>query len=149
MMNYEQMELDLRLQPERDLDENIGVLMSFAHQQLMSEIPDGTVKNRHEGYGILAEKFVAVGAAMKAIQDGMKSYLRILPIDDYKAVDAVSSIDNSLTDLVTATVKMAAEAKRISDDLFRHASETKTPLEDYMDSQGDGFEETEDTTEEE
>ena len=48
MMNYEQMELDLRLQPERDLDENIGVLMSFAHQQLMSEIPDGTVKNRHE-----------------------------------------------------------------------------------------------------
>ena len=78
----------------------------------------------------------------------MKSYLRILPIDDYKAVDAVSSIDNSLTDLVTATVKMAAEAKRINDDLFRHASETKTPLEDYMDSQGDGFEETEDTTEE-
>ena len=148
-MNYEQMELDLRLQPERDLDENIGVLMSFAHQQLMSEIPDKKEKNRHEGYGILAEKFVAVGAAIKAIQDGIKSYLRILPIDDYKAVDAVSSIDNSLTDLVTATVKMAAEAKRINDDLFRHASETKTPLEDYMDSQGDGFEETEDTTEEE
>jgi hypothetical protein len=150
-MSYEQMEMDLRLQPERDLDENIGVLMSFAHQQLMSEMPDGAVKNRHEGYGILAEKFVAVGAAMKAIQDGMKSYLRILPVDDYKAVDAVSSIDNSLTDLVTATVKMAAEAKRINDDLFRHASETKTPLEDYMDSQGDGFEEAEDeeSTEEE
>lgn len=144
-MDYEQMELDLRLQPERDLDENIGILLSFAHHQLMSEC-GAAVKNRHEGYGILAEKFVSITKSMKDVKNGMNALLCVLPVDDYKAVDSVISIDGSLTELVKAVVQMSAEAKRISDDLFKSAAMDRTPLEEYMEEQ-DGFEEAPDQEE--
>lgn len=45
------------------------------------------------------------------------------------------------------TVRMAAQAKRISDELYQIASEYKTPLEEYMDGENtDGFEKVETIT---
>ena len=141
---YEQMEMDLRLQEERDLDENIGIVIEFAHKQLLTQIGESKVKNRHEGYGILADKFASLNATLKSVKDGMVAMLRILPTDDHKAIDAVASVDNSLTDLVVAAVSMAAEAKRINDDLYNGL--IGTPIEEYISSlenASDGFEEAE------
>lgn len=117
-MKYEQTELDLRLDWERDMDENIEVLVSFAYRVLMNAQEGNVVKNRHEGYGLLAEQYVNVNAALKGLKDDMAAYLKILPVDDFKAVDAVASIDGSLHKLIVAAVRMAAQAKRISDELY-------------------------------
>lgn len=138
---YGQMEMDLRLRPEIELEENIGIVIEFAHSQLEEEKIGNSVKNRHEGYGLLAERFANLSNSLKNVKDGMTAMLRILPVDDHKAIDAVASIDNSLTDLVVAAVSMAAEAKRINDDLYKNLSDYKTPLEMYSEGLGDGFEE--------
>mgnify|MGYP007070252922 CR=1 FL=1 len=140
-MKYEQQELDLRLDWERDMDENIEVLVSFAHRVLMDAQEGNIVKNRHEGYGLLAEQYVNVTTTMKSLKDDMAAYLKILPVDDFKAVDAVASIDGSLHKLIVASVNMAAQAKRISDELYQMTASIKTPMEEYMESQNDGFEE--------
>ena len=120
-MKYEQQELDLRLDWERDMDENIEVLVLFAHGVLMKTQEGNIVKNRHEGYGLLAEQYVNVGAALKSLKDDMAAYLKIL---------------------IVAAVRMAAQAKRISDELYQMTASIKTPMEEYMESQeNDGFEE--------
>ena len=137
---YEQMELDLRLDSERTMDENIETLVSFAHSVLMENSAGDDVKSRHEGYGLLSEQYVNVGTAVKGVKDDMATYLQILPIDDFKAVDAVAAINGSLHRLIVAAVSMAAQAKRVSDELFQKTSQYKTPLEEYADSVSDGFE---------
>lgn len=147
-MKYEQQELDLRLDWERDMDENIEVLVSFAHRVLMDAQEGNIVKNRHEGYGLLAEQYVNVTTTMKSLKDDMAAYLKILPVDDFKAVDAVASIDGSLHKLIVASVNMAAQAKRISDELYQMTASIKTPMEEYMESQNDGFEEVGENKEE-
>lgn len=149
-MKYEQTELDLRLDWERDMDENIEILVSFAHRVLMEAQAGNLVKNRHEGYGLLAEQYVNVNTALKSLKDDMAAYLKILPIDDFKAVDAVASIDGSLHKLIVAATNMAAQAKRISDELYTMTQSYKSPLEEYADGQeADGFETVEAESEEE
>lgn len=143
MSRFVQEELDLRLEPERELDENIGVIVEFAFRQAM-ESAASDVKNRHEGYGLLAEQFVNVNAALKMVKDSMTMLLKVLPVDDFKAMDAAGAIENSLTDLVKASLWMTAEAKRVSEDLYYKAGMVKTPLEEYQEAQEadtDGFEE--------
>ena len=144
MSEYYQEELDLRLEPERELDENIGVMVEYAFRQLMDASGGSEVKNRHEGYGLLAERFVSVNAALKTVKDAMGALLRILPVDDFKAMDSAVVIENAATDLVKCGLQMVAEAKRVSEDLYHKAGLVKTPLEEMeeaMDS--DGFEEVE------
>lgn len=146
-MTYEQQEMDLRLDWERDLDDNVETVITFVYKILMDKNGDNTVKNRREGYGLLAEQYVGVTTALKDLKDDMGDFLKVLGIDDFKAVDAVSSIDRSLHKLIVTTVRMAAQAKRISDELYQIASEYKTPLEEYMDGENtDGFEKVETIT---
>ena len=59
-----------------------------------------------------------------------------------EAVDKVASLTNSLYDLIQSAVLMAAEARRVSDDLYRESwnEPEKTPLEQYAE-ENDGFEE--------
>lgn len=53
MSNYEQMELNITLDGERELKENVMLSVEFAYDQLKSyELPN--VANRYEGYGIAA-----------------------------------------------------------------------------------------------
>lgn len=145
---YEQQELDLRLDSERDLDENIEVVVTFAHKILMDQQAGNLVKNRHEGYGLLSEQYVNVVTAMKSIKDDMAAYLKILPIDDFKAVDAVAALDGSLHKLIVAATNMAAQAKRISDELYTMTQQYRTPMEEYVDN-SDGFETVEAESEDE
>lgn len=145
---YKQQELDLRLDSERDLDENIEVVVTFAHGILMDQQAGNLVKNRHEGYGLLSEQYVNVVTAMKSIKDDMAAYLKILPIDDFKAVDAVAALDGSLHKLIVAATNMAAQAKRISDELYTMTQQYRTPMEEYVDN-SDGFETVEAESEDE
>ena len=71
----------------------------------------------------------------------MTTFLKIMPLGDSRAIDAVASIENSLADVAKQAVRMAAEAHRINDDLYHNAPET-TPLEEYI-AENDGFEEVE------
>lgn len=128
-----QYQLDCRLSGERNLEENVNVMVSFAHDILKESEWHKQVRNRHEGYGLLAEEHVDVTRAMKNVKDGMTDFLNTLAIDDATAVDKVESLANALADAIVATVRMAAAAKRISGDLFK---ENWNPTPDGED---DGF----------
>ena len=56
-MDYEQMEIDITLESDRDLKENMQATAKFALGQIMEYQHPTKVKNRHEGYGIAAEGF--------------------------------------------------------------------------------------------
>lgn len=62
-MDYEQMEIDITLESDRDLKENMQATAKFALGQIMEYQHPTKVKNRHEGYGIAAEGYI-VEAAM-------------------------------------------------------------------------------------
>ena len=136
-----QYQLDCRLDSERDLEENVNIMISFAHKQLEAKVGDNFVKNRYEGYGILSEQFAGLSKELKEVGSGMATFLKIMPLGDTRAIDSVASIENSLADVAKQAVRMAAEAHRINDDLYHNAPET-TPLEEYI-AENDGFEEVE------
>lgn len=50
-MDYEQMEIDITLESDRDLKENMQATAKFALGQIMEYQHPTKVKNRHEGYG--------------------------------------------------------------------------------------------------
>lgn len=136
-----QYQMDCRLDSERDLEENVSIMITFAHRQLEARVGDNFVKNRYEGYGLLSEQFSGLAKALKEVGNGMTTFLKIMPLGDSRAIDAVASIENSLADVAKQAVRMAAEARRINDDLYHNAPET-TPLEEYI-AENDGFEEVE------
>ena len=49
-MDYEQMEIDITLESDRDLKENMQATAKFALGQIMEYQHPTKVKNRHEGY---------------------------------------------------------------------------------------------------
>lgn len=153
MMENEQMEMDLRLDADEELEENVEILIALASKQLLSsQIEDKRIKNRHEGYGILAERFIKVNAGLKNVKDEMGVFLRLLSTGDREAMDAVEKINHVLSDMITDAVKMAAESLRISNDLYKNLSEIKSPLEKYaegVEAAEEDFEEAPEETPEE
>ncbi len=144
-----QMHFDVRLESDRELEENVATAVEFAHEQVKIQYEGQMVMNRHEGYGILSQNFAELTATQKAIKTGMADVLGSLKIDENAAINAISSLDNSLTAMILAAVKMSAQAKRINEDLYHLAGEFRTPLEELMDDENDGFEEAEENNDEE
>ena len=60
MADYEQMEIDITLESDRDLKENMQATAKFALGQIMEYQHPTKVKNRHEGYGIAAEGYASL-----------------------------------------------------------------------------------------
>lgn len=115
-----QYQLDCRLNSERNLEENVNVMIAFVCDLRKQEIGEKRIRNRHEGYGFLADAYLTVNFAMKKVKDGMNDLLQTLPIpDDSAAVDKVESLTNALTDAIVAIATMAAEGRRVSGDLFK------------------------------
>lgn len=115
-----QYQLDCRLTSERNLEENVNVMINFTCDLRKQEIGEKKVRNRHEGYGFLADAYLTVTQAMKKVKDGMNDLLNALPVpDDAAAVDKVESLTNSLMDAIVAIATMAAEGRRVSGDLMR------------------------------
>ena len=137
---YDQMELDTRNGYEQSVDYAIGEAQEKAFDYV-NYLRDGSpVKNRHEGYGILAENFVELQKTQKKVQAGMSEFLKILPTDTRHAVEESSSILNAVHEVAVRATVMAAWANRVMKDLYDlQVLEEKTPLEDMYGS-GDGFE---------
>lgn len=139
-----QMQLDCRLSSERNMEENTMVMIEFATDIRKEQVGDAKVKSRHEGYGLLADMHQTVGAKMKLVNDGMKSLLMSLAQNDQIAIENVERVASALADTILAATEMAAEAKRVSLDLWNGYTPPKTPLEEYV----DGFEEPAESAEE-
>lgn len=149
MKDYEQMEIDVTLQSDRDLKDNMQAAAKFALGQFMEEKCPANVRNRHEGYGIAAEGYSALSQKMKAAKDDMATMLKLLPTGDGDIMNVVGSLYNSSVEIAVEAIKLAAQSQRILNDLYY--GEEKTPLEEYMEeSEGeadedDGFEEAADS----
>jgi len=144
---YDQMELDTRNDYEQNIDVAIGEAQKSAHDYVIYLNGGVPVKNRHEGYGILAEKFVELQKSQKKVQAGMNEFLTILPTDTKHAVEESSSILNAAHEVATKATLMAAWAEKVMKDLYElQVTEEKTPLEGMMDGD-DGFASADDVDE--
>lgn len=146
-MGYEQMELDVTLSGERELKDNVSLAVEFACHQV-AEQSQKTVESNHEGYGIAAEGKTALDSAMKKVSD-MKLFLRILPAGSGDAISAASSLKNSAIEVAFEAVKLAANADRVMNDLYKVAQSESTPIEEYLEDQDEEFEEAEEQDPEE
>lgn len=72
-MDYEQMEIDITLESDRDLKENMQATAKFALGQIMEYQHPTKVKNRHEGYGIAAEGYASLQGKMKSTNKGIST----------------------------------------------------------------------------
>ena len=143
-MKYEQQELDLRLDYERDLKTNIVTVAKFTGQKMAEDLeavgrPLTEIRTKQEAYGVAAQQFVKVGQKQKALKGGMDDFLKSLESDG-EATQIAGALYNSGIELAQEAVIMAAHAKRILEDLYYGQ---QTPLEEYAASleEGDGFDE--------
>lgn len=135
-----QYKIDCRLSGERTIEENINVMIDFATELRSLEEQNAKVRNRHEGYGILADIHQDVIRAVKSLKDGMGNLLNSLNTNDGIAVDKIESIASALVDVIHAATIMTAEARRVSKDLYIEGW-SPTPLEEA--AQDDDFEDPE------
>lgn len=150
MADYEQMEIDVRLDSERDLKDNITKVVTFTYNSQNLEAEKAgrevkTVRNKHEGYGIAAEAFNKIQNAEKDVKNNMGTYLAMLQVKGDDAVQVCAQLYDGALNLAMAAINMAADMHRILNDLY-YGADHRTPLEKAMDDaedQGDGFEEAE------
>lgn len=150
MADYEQMEIDVRLDSERDLKDNITKVVTFTYNSQNLEAEKAgrevkTVRNKHEGYGIAAEAFNKIQNAEKDVKNNMGTYLAMLQVKGDDAVQVCAQLYDGALNLAMAAINMAADMHRILNDLY-YGVDRRTPLEKAMEEdedQGDGFEEAE------
>ena len=150
MKEYEQMELDMTLESDRALKDNIQEVARFALGQFVQNEHPGTVRNRHESYGIAAEYYSSLQRSDKAVGVEMKSMLSLLPNGDGDFTNICGSLYNAAIDTAVAAIRLAAQSRRIMEDIY--GSQLPTPLEEQaasLDDDSDGFEEAEPTEAEE
>lgn len=152
--DYEQMVLDTRPDLELAIEAVAGDAITTAlallerHYEIAAERGGsytGPVRNRHEAYGIAAEQHSRIMKSVNTIKGGVSTLLGTLADPNYNAIDATSSIVNSITDATGVLIRAAAEMKRTLDDLYTAEMNTntgKTPMEAL--AGGDGFQEAED-----
>jgi len=134
-----QYRMDVRDEAETSMQEAVERAVGSALLQRRARADP--VKSRHEGYGLLADAFVKVGAEMKLLQNGMRELLNALPSSDADAADRAESVACSLLDLACCSIAMAAEARRTSGDLYVNA--WKEGPEGQAGTDDEGFEEAE------
>lgn len=151
--DYEQMVLDTRPDLDRAIEAVAGDAITTAlalverHYEIAAERGGsytGPVRNRHEAYGIAAEQHSRILKSVNTIKGGVSTLLGTLADPNYNAIDATSSIVNSIEDATGVLIRAAAEMKRTLDDLYTAelTAPTKTPMEAMAD--GDVFQEAED-----
>ena len=100
----------------------------YQGQSAVDELP--LVRNRHEGYGLLAEAYLGVSGAVDNVKAAMRDCLKALSGTDANFQDAASNAFNSLLDTCIAAVSMGVqtlnEIYKISD--IRAAN--PTPMEE-------------------
>lgn len=153
MNDYEQMEIDVRLESEKDLKTNVGKVIKFFYDKRRMEAEESgwplkQVKSKHEGYGIAAEAFSKIGAKQKALKNGMDDYLALLQVKGEDGVSICGDIYSQAMELAMEAIGMAADATRILNDLY-YGYDSRTPIEqaiaDLNAQDGGEFEEADET----
>lgn len=144
MRDYEQMELDITLDSDRTIKDNLQEVARFALGKMVQEKNPEMVKNRHEGYGIAAEMHSGLIKSEKSVEIEMKAMLSLLPNGEGDFMNICGSLYNAAIDVAVSAIHLAAQSRRIMEDLYD--SEPVTPLEEYAASlqEDDGFEEADD-----
>lgn len=138
--NYEQMEIDVRLESEKSLKDNVAKVIQFTFDKRNMEAeesgrPIPAVRNKHEGYGIAAEAWSKIQIKEKDIKNGMGDYLALLQVQGEDAVQVCAKLYDAALNLAMEAIGMAADMNRILNDLYYGASARRTPLEEYADAQ--------------
>lgn len=130
---YEQMEIDVRLESEKDLKTNVGKVIKFFYDKRRMEAEESgwplkRVESKHEGYGIAAEAYSKIGAKAKVLKNGMEDYLKLLQVKGEDGVSICGDIYNQALELAMEAIGMAADATRILNDLY-YGYDSRTPIE--------------------
>ncbi len=141
---YEQLELDTRKQLDKALEVVTTDAVKIAGEMIQrhcesmaqSDTAPGSVRNRHEAYGIAAEQLAKISRAVKAIKDDTDTLLGTLPDPNFPAVEATSSICNSTMEATAILIKAAAEMKRTLESLYmaEMTAPEPTPMEELAGS---------------
>ena len=107
----------------------------------MDELPP--VRNRHEGYGLLAEGFVGVKGTMDNVNAAMRDCLKSLSGTDGNFQDAASNLYNALLDECIAVAGMGVQALNV---IYRIQSRPvdATPLEELAAEMTEAVEDADD-----
>lgn len=130
---YEQMEIDVRLESEKDLKTNVGKVIKFFYDKRRVEAEESgwplkRVESKHEGYGIAAEAYSKIGAKAKVLKNGMEDYLKLLQVKGEDGISICGDIYNQALELAMEAIGMAADATRILNDLY-YGYDSRTPIE--------------------
>lgn len=133
MSDYEQMEIDVRLESEKDLKTNVGKVIKFFYDKRRMEAEESgyplkKVESKHEGYGIAAEAYSKIGAKAKVLKNGMEDYLKLLQVKGEDGISICGDIYNQALELAMEAIGMAADATRILNDLY-YGYDSRTPIE--------------------
>lgn len=139
MSDYEQMELDVRLESDKSLKDNVSKVIQFTYDQRNMEAeeigrPLPQVRNKHEGYGIAAEAWSKIQVKEKDVKNGMGDYLALLQVQGEESIQICAKLYDAALNLAVDAIGMAADMNRIMNDLYYGVSD-KTPLEEYADDQ--------------
>lgn len=149
---YEQLELDTRPALVKAITTVTADAVETAHEMTVrhsiaaaeegQHVP-GSVRNRHEAYGIAAEQMGKINSAVKAISDDTKKLLGILSDPNKTAVEAVSDIHNSTLVAAVTMVTAAAIMKRTMQDLYTAETYDPGPTPMELLAESGGFQEAE------
>ena len=152
MTSYEQLEFDI--ETRKDLTIAVGKLIaetiSNVQEMIQSccEAPE-PVRNRHEAYGIAAEHYAKIADDVKAIKGDLATLLGTLSDPNFPALEATSSIYNSMAEAAVTMIIAAAEMRRTLDNLYiAERIEEKSPIEEYIENTAE-FEDAESNESEE
>ena len=141
---YEQLELDTRRQLDKAIAQLTEHTVKTAGEMITAcgEAPTA-VRNRHEAFGIAAERLAKIKKAVKAIDGDTSILLGTLPDANYPAIEAVSSICNSTLEAAATMIEAAAEMRRTLRDLYERRQPAYLKWADaVVDAEGLGVEET-------
>lgn len=144
--DYEQMELDITLDGDKELKDNIQEVVRFALAQNIQNDCPSKVMNKHEGYGIAAEYHVNLLRSNKSVDVEMKTMLALLTGTEAEFTNICGSLYNAAVNTAVAAIKLAAQSRRIIENLYD--AKELTPIEEYLEeNENDGFEDVSETGE--
>lgn len=99
----------------------------YQGQSALDELP--LVRNRHEGYGLLAEAYLCVSGAVDNVKAAMRDCLKALSGTDANFQDAASNAFNSLLDTCIAAVSMGVQTLNVIYKISDIRAANPTPME--------------------
>lgn len=135
---YEQLELDTRKDLERAIERvTTDSIKEVGEMILLCGEAHSAVRNRHEAYGIAAERLAKIKKAVKSIDGDTAILLSTLPDINLSGIEAVSSICNSTLAAAAVLIEAAAEMQRVLRGLYaaeNAATDDPTPMDEWMES---------------